>query len=111
MPTGAPALSIGFGGVIPSRRQRSRSFRRKVDAERFRSTVSADLVRGQYLDPDAGKVTFADYTTAWLAAQTFDASTGQAVELRLRLHALPVLGGKELRQVKPSMIQAWIRGL
>jgi integrase len=31
--------------------------------------------------------------------------------MRLRLHAYPVLGAKELRQVKPSTVQTWLRGL
>jgi integrase len=95
----------------PTGRQRSHSFRRRVDAERHRSTVAADLVRGQYVDPDAGKETFASYATRWLSVQTFDPLTQEAVELRLRLHAFPVLGGLSLRQVKPSTIQAWLRGL
>jgi hypothetical protein len=34
--------------------ERSKHFDRKGDAERFRATVQADLLRGTYLDPDAG---------------------------------------------------------
>jgi hypothetical protein len=37
------------------------------------------------------------YADQWLAAQTFDPSTREAVELRLRLHVYPVLGDYELR--------------
>ena len=112
--------SDGRGGVgvtyrvrwrDPAGRQRSRSFAKKAHAERFRSLVSADLVRGEYIDPDAGKVTFVDYATEWLSAQTFDEATAEAVAHRLRLHAFPVLGDKELRRVKPSTVQSWIRGL
>jgi integrase len=95
----------------PAGRQRARSFNRRVDAERHRSTVAADILRGQYIDPDAGKVTFERYAKGWLAAQTFDAATGEAVALRLRLHAFPVLGPRQLREVKPSTVQAWLRGL
>jgi integrase len=95
----------------PSNRQRARTFQRRADAERFRSTVSADLVRGQYIDPEAGKVDFEKYARSWLAAQTFDPATAQAVELRLRLHAFPALGARQLREVKPSTIQAWLRSL
>jgi integrase len=95
----------------PAGRQRARSFARKVDAERFRSTVAADLVRGQYLDPDAGKETFGSYAKRWLSVQTFDPLTREAVELRIRLHALAVLGDIPLRQIKPSTIQTWLRGL
>ena len=91
--------------------QRTKHFTRKVDAERFTTTVEADKLRGTYRDPDAGKERFKAYATAWLAAQTFDESTREAVELRLRLHAFPVLGNKEMRLLKPSTMQAWLRGL
>jgi len=95
----------------PDGRQRARSFARKVDAERHRSTVAADLVRGDYKDPDAGKETFEAYASDWLAAQTFDLTSRDTVERQLRLHALPVLGRKQLRHIKPSTIQSWLRGL
>jgi len=68
-------------------------------------------VRGTYRDPDAGKQRFEPYAKAWLEAQTFDESTREAVGLRLRLHAFPVLGHKELRLLKPSTMQAWLRSL
>ncbi|MDQ6527400.1 site-specific integrase [Nocardioides sp. LHD-245] len=73
--------------------------------------MSADIVRGQYFDPDAGKISFKDYAAEWLEAQTFDEGTREAVELRLRLHAYPGLGSKLLSDVKPSTIQTWLRGL
>lgn len=95
----------------PDNRQRRKTFTRKVDAARFAATVEADKARGDYLDPDGGRVTFGAYAAAHLAAQTFDPSTRQAVELRLRLHAIPVLGGLQLQQIKPSTVQAWLRSL
>ena len=95
----------------PDGRTRAKSFPRKVDASRFAATISADIVRGQYFDPDAGKITFKDYGTKWLAAQTFDEGTREAVALRLRLHAYPGLGPKFLSDIKPSTIQTWLRGL
>ncbi|WP_286689388.1 MULTISPECIES: site-specific integrase [unclassified Aeromicrobium] len=73
--------------------------------------MSADIVRGQYFDPDAGKISFKDYAAEWLEAQTFDEGTREAVELRLRLHAYPGLGAKLLSDVKPSTIQPLLRGL
>lgn len=90
---------------------RSKTFTRKTDANRFAATVSADIVRGQYFDPDAGKISFKEYASKWLEAQTFDEGTQEAVELRLRLHAYPGLGAKLLSDVKPSTIQTWLRGL
>src|SRR6266542_711620 len=72
-------------------RQRHRAFERKQDAEGFLVQVKADLARGVYTDPAAGKVTVRAYAESWLAAQTSDPSTREATELRLRLHVLPEL--------------------
>jgi len=95
----------------PDGNQRRKAFTRKTDAERFLINIEADKLRGTYIDPDAGRVTFADYAAGWLAAQTFDRSTYQATELRIRLHVNPVLGAKELRNIRPSGIQAWVRSM
>ena len=95
----------------PDDRERTCTFERKQDAERFVVTVRADVLRGAYVDPDAGKVTFAEFTERWLAAQTFDESSREATELRLRRHASRPFGHRELRSIKPSVIQAWLRNL
>lgn len=95
----------------PSGNERSEMFARKQDAERFLTSVSADVLRGAYVDPSAGKVTFADFAQRWLEAQTFGESSREATELRLRLHATGHFGDRELRTIKPSTIQAWLRGL
>lgn len=39
----------------PDGRERNKTFQRKVEADRFCAVISADLVKGQYVDPDAGK--------------------------------------------------------
>ena len=95
----------------PDGRERNKSFKRKVEADRFCAVVSADLVRGQYVDPDAGKVPFETYARKWLDAQTFEETTREAVELRLRLHAFPSLGDRYIGDVQPSTIQGWLRTL
>ena len=51
--------------VDPDGRERSRSFTRKVDAERFRDTVAADVLRGTYIDPVAGSITLRAYSVDW----------------------------------------------
>lgn len=97
----------------PSGAERSRSFDKKVEAERFLTQVKADLQRGSYVDPDAGRVTLRKYAADWLAAQTFEATTRERVDQRLRVHVLPALGGKTLGELaqRPSAIQAWLRAL
>lgn len=95
----------------PDGRQRRKTFSRKFDAERFLTGVEGDKLRGTYLDPDAGRIRFKAYADDWLAAQTFDPSTRQATEIRLRVHIYPTFGAKELRLIKPSTVQAWLRSL
>jgi len=73
--------------------------------------MTADVLRGTYVDPDAGRVTFRDFTTSWLAAQTFTETTREATELRLRLHASAHFGDEQIRSIRPSAVQAWLRCL
>jgi integrase len=93
----------------PAGREKSKTFTRKIDAQRWLDEVTADLVTGRYVDPRAGRVTLDVFARRWLDAQTFDDSTREATERRLRLHILPVLGDLELRHLRPSTVQAWMR--
>ena len=51
-----------------------------------------------------------DVTVRSLEAQTFDPLTRETVESRIRVHVRPHLGDTELRHLRPSAIQAWVRG-
>lgn len=62
----------------PDGRERTKDFDRKQDAECFLSTVTADVLRGASVDPNAGKVTFAEFAERWLTAQTFSESSMEA---------------------------------
>ena len=66
----------------PDGRERTKDFARKYDAERFLTTVTSDVLRGSYVDPDAGKTTFGDFADRWLEAQTFGDTTREATEFR-----------------------------
>ena len=45
-------------------RERSRSFERKIDAERWLSAQLAKLDRGEWVDPDLGKVPWSEYSVS-----------------------------------------------
>lgn len=93
----------------PEGKEHARHFDRKADAQRWLDQVTSDLVRGTYVDPKAGQLRFGTFAEEWLAAQTFDVSTHEAVELRLRVHILPTFGKLELKAIRPSTVQAWLR--
>lgn len=52
----------------PNGRQRARNFDRKTDATRFAAGVETDKVRGDWMDPRLGKVTFGEWAEEWLGA-------------------------------------------
>lgn len=93
-------------------RRRKRTFIRSKDAHDFKSIVEADLRRGVWVDLDKGRaITLKQYAEKWLEAQTFEETTREATALRLKNHIYPVLGDKTLAQIKPSTVQAWLKGL
>jgi len=54
------------------------TFPTKTDATRFLAVVEADIARGLYIDPSAGRVTFAEWSDRWLARPgKRDASTAR----------------------------------
>jgi hypothetical protein len=95
----------------PAGKMRGKVFDRAVDAKRFRIEIEHAQEHNAWVDPAAGKTRLRVYAESWLAAQTFDPSTREAVELRMRLHVYPMLGDYELRALRPSIVQAWTRGL
>ena len=100
--------------IAPDGKERNKSFRTKTEAERFTVTTAADVARGRYIDPDAGRVTLRDFADGWLGKQlNWQASTREAAGMRLHRHIYPVLGGYTLAQLaqRPGIIQSWVTGL
>jgi integrase len=97
----------------PDGRERSRSFARKLDAENFRAQADADILRGTYLDPDAGRMTLRAYAGEWAKGWHADSARGEKVRSHLANHILPGLGGHPLARLaaRPSIIQQWLSGL
>lgn len=94
----------------PDGTERSRSFARKIDAEKFLAGVESDKSRGLYVDPAAGRVTLEDYARQWQAAQVHRASTVDTFDSHLRNHILPVLGRRPIASITRSEVQAFVKG-
>ena len=97
----------------PDNKERSKSFARKADAERFLTEVEHSKIAGSYLDPDAGRVTLRSRIPLWLDSLTCDPTTRYQIERRVSRHIVPKLGDKRLDVLarSPSIIQAWVAGL
>jgi integrase len=97
--------------VDPAGRERGKSFARKADAEKFKATTEADLIRGTWADPSKGRVLLQEYAADWLASRHGEPSTLETLRNRVLLHIIPALGELPLRDIRPSRVQAFITGL
>jgi integrase len=92
----------------PDGASRSKTFTRKVDAERWLTTVEHSKLTGSYLDPAAQKITFAEYVQSWAPAQSWRSSTRKTMTSRLNANILPALGARSLSSLRRSDIQGWV---
>jgi integrase len=92
-------------------KEHARHFERKVDAQSWLDQVTASVVRGDYVDPKAGRVTLAAYAAAWEAVQVSSDGTRRIVDNALRLHILPGLGNASIASIRTSQVQGFVRAL
>lgn len=96
----------------PSGQQRVKVFDRKVDAERYLTTVESSKLTGSYIDPSAGKVTVGTWADRWLDGQThLKPSTRERYAGILREHITPRWGTTRLADVSHSDVQTWVSQL
>src|SRR5687767_7164673 len=95
----------------PDRVERARTFDKKADAENFASTIETDILRGDYVDPRAGKVALNDWAEKWVAGLSVKPKTKAGYESLLRSRILPTFGNRRLAQIRRSDIQEWIASM
>ncbi|MEU6079043.1 site-specific integrase [Streptomyces sp. NPDC047108] len=99
--------------IGPDGTEKSKSFRDKEKrlADQWLAQIEADMSRGHYVDPRAGKTTFRQYAERWVKTHTGEINSREAAERRLRLHAYPHIGSRPLGSFKPEHIRVWIADL
>ena len=91
---------------------RKRTFRRRVDAEAFRTEIEAGKLRGETINPKLGRTPFAQWCDEWLTGRISQrASTRARDEASVRNHIKPRFGHLALGGIEPSDIRAWINDL
>lgn len=86
--------------------QSKRGFARRKDASDWGTRMEAAKLDGSYVDSRAGRMTFGEYASTWLAMQPHRPSTALSVESGLRCHLIPALGDRPIGAIKPSEVQA-----
>jgi len=92
-------------------KEHAKHFAKRVDAQKWLAEVTASVVRGDYVDPKAGRVTVADYAIKWQAVQVSSDGTKRVVDNAVRVHLVPRLGKQTMASVRWSTIQGFIRQL
>ena len=82
----------------PGGPQKTRQFARKVDAEKFLDTIRGDMVRGAYVDPDAGRQSFIDFADEWAEAQDWKPTSRDSWPY-VRTRLVPLLGALPLSSI------------
>lgn len=95
----------GPDGVL---RSAPMTFARRQDAEKYLTLLEAQMVRGEWTDPERGKVRLEDYAQRWiterpgLRPRTIDLYTWL-----LNQHIRPKLGAIPLGKLDTAMIRGW----
>jgi integrase len=83
----------------------------KRDAEVALSAIEADLMRGSWVDPNAGQVNFGAYADAWLRDRDLADRTRERYEGVIRMHIRPTFGAGPVAAVTSAKVRAWRSGL
>lgn len=96
----------------PAGKQRSRSFKRRKDADKFAATTEADKVRGEWLDPEHGRITFADWWEKWWPTTVNLRPTSRARDESVaRCHLEPTFGPYPIDSIDHTMVTKWVADL
>jgi len=96
----------------PSGRERSKSFARKVDAERFLVGIEDAKLRGAYVDPAAGKVPFSEWAERWYnTTAALRHTTRRDYRKLLDQQVLPAFAGDSLAGIDALAVREWVADL
>jgi integrase len=92
----------------PDHRERTRTFRIKVEAENWVADERSKMARGEWIDPRSGRVTVKAFAEPWLdRRKDLAVRTAELYRYLLDKHVFPTLGDVPLAALAPSMVQAW----
>jgi len=97
----------------PGGRERSKTFDRWVDADRWLAGVSFAIARGEWTDPARSRVTVGDWSRQWLTAKapSLKATTRESYRSILKTCIWPTWERIPLAAVTHSDMAAWVARL
>ena len=88
------------------------TFATKADANAFLDAVSASIGRGDWIDPELGRISFARYADLWLAQRTdIRPRTREQYGLLIENKLKPAFGQQELAKITSVHVRSWYADL
>ena len=98
--------------IDPTGRERSKTFRRKTDAERYLIHVEAQKQRAEWINPELSSTRFEEWAQGWLATRThLKPKSFSGYESLLKVHILPRFGATRLDRIDSLSIESWLADL
>ncbi|NMO90618.1 site-specific integrase [Actinomycetospora sp. TBRC 11914] len=95
----------------PTSTQRSKTFTTKKEADAFLAETESAKSRGLYVSPHAGRTTFGDHATAWMASWNTERTTAARDRSVMRTHVLPQWESWPLGKIDHLSMQSWVTDL
>jgi integrase len=88
------------------------TFLTKGDAAAFLAMVETSILRGTWIDPSWGRVTFGAYAEFWLESRS-DLRPRSVEQYRglLKRYLIPEFGRTEMGKVRPAQVRSWFAGV
>lgn len=94
---------------VPGGGTRSKTWDRKVDAEKWLRNELGKLDRGEWLDPKLARTAFGEWAGSWIDTRRhLKPKTLLGYESLLRTHLLPRFGSVPLSAIDPQAIESWV---
>ena len=104
-------FQVRYAGPDGTTHNAPRTFATEEEAEDWLIVTEADIIRGDWWDPDAGRVPFGAYAARWIEERQLAARTREKYERHLRVHVGPVFKTTDLVDITPGRVRSWRGGL
>ncbi|MGH3790992.1 MAG: phage integrase SAM-like domain-containing protein [Pseudonocardiaceae bacterium] len=83
------------------------TFRTHTEAAQYLVEMEADMMRKEWIDPDAGKVKICEYAAQWISERGLEDRTVELYKGLLQNHISPHLGAIILVDLTASRVRTW----
>lgn len=101
-------FQIRYPGPDGRMRSGTTTYAKKTDAERALSLIEAQIITGEWADPQRGKAKLGDYAAAWINERpNLRPKTVELYQWLLERHIMPTLGNVEVGKLTTQMVRTW----